>query len=225
MITEWEKEYYNMYLAVSRSCRNKPFTIRKNFEDFEDAPEYIHVRRICSFLRQFPQIKPRIFFQAPYELYKDLDYIDLKFFTTQKAVKTYTLYMRQLQEESPDSEHHIEFIKNSLRFVGLFCIKNKIPIEKYPTHSGGATYSWMKHVKEHNISIYVMFDFTEIFGIIYATPNDELDLLLGNVAVGLAAYKNRFDTSKEARRIVREGFKRIKTVVDKSIQGGTHEVN
>ena len=82
--------------------------------------------------------------------------------STQKAINAYTTYMRQLQEESPDSEYHIEFIKNSLRFIGMFCIKNKIPIEKYPTFSSGVTHSWMKHVKEHNISIYVMFDSIDI---------------------------------------------------------------
>ena len=217
MISEKEKEYYNMYLAISRSSRNKAFTIRKDFEGFEDKPEYLHIRRICAFLSQFPQIKPRIFFKAPFELHKDVDYIDLKFFSTQKAVKTYTLYMKQLQEESPDSEHHIGFIKDSLRYIGMFCIKNKIPIEDYPAHSGGATYSWMKHVKEHNVSIYAMFNFPGIIEIIRGTPNDELDLLLGNIAVGLASYKNRYDTSREARRIVKEGFTRIKKVVDKSI--------
>ena len=217
MINEEEKQFYNMYLTVSRSCRNKPFTIRKNFDKFEDSSEHLYVKRLCRFFRQFPQIKPRVFFMAPFELYKDIEHIDLKFFTTQKAVGAYTVYMRQLQEESPDSEHHIGFIKDSLRFIGMFCIKNKIPLEEYPTYSGGVTYSWMKHVKEHNVSIYVMFAYPEIFGIIRSTPNDELDLLLGNIAVGLSGYKNRYDTSKEARRIIKEGFKRVKGVVDKSI--------
>lgn len=217
MINEEEKKLYNMYLAVSRSAKNEPFTLRKNFDKFEDTPEYFYIRKINRFLKQFPQIKHRIFFKAPYELHKDLKYIDLKFYTTPKAIKIYTLYMKQLQEESPDSEHHIEFIKNSLRFIGMFCIKNKMPIEKYPTHSGGTTYSWMKHVKEHNISIYVMFDFPKIFDIIYTTSNDELDLLLGNVLVGLETYKNRYDTSKQARYIIRKGFERIKKVINKSI--------
>ena len=62
-----------------------------------------------------------------------------------------------------------------------------------------------------------MFYFPDIFGIIRSTPNDELDLLLGNVAMGLASYKNRYDTSKEARRVIKEGFKRVKGVVDKTL--------
>ena len=220
MINEKEKDLYNTYLAVSRSSRNKPFKLRQNFDDFENTPEHINSRKIVRFLSQFPQIKANLFFRAPYELYKDTEYVDLKFYTTQKAVKTYTVYMKQLQEESPDSDHHIQFIKDSLRFIGMFCIKNKIPLEEYVTHSSGATYSWMKHVKEHNISIYVMFEFPNIFDIIRATPNDELDLLLGSIAVGLAGYRNKYSTSKNARRVVKEGFKRIKRVIDESVNSG-----
>lgn len=217
MIREDEKELYNMYLAVSRSSRNKPFKLRKTFDKFDDTEDHLNIKKICSFFRQFPQIKPRIFFKAPYELYKDLEYIDLKFFTTYKATKCYTIYMKQLQEESPDSEHQIEFIKNSLRFIGMFCIKSKMPLEEYLTYSAGTTYAWMKHVREHNISIYVMFNFPDVFDIIRATPNDELDFLLGSIAPNLGVYKNRFDTSKEARRMIKEGFVRIKRVIDKSI--------
>ena len=163
------------------------------------------------------QIKPNIFFKAPFELYKDIEFIELKFFTTQKAVGAYRVYMRQLQEESPDSIHHINFIKDSLRFIGMFCIKNKIPIENYSTYSSGVTYKWMQHVKEHNVSIYIMFIFPEILNIIRNTPNDELDLFLGDVAINIANYKNRYNTSKEARRIIKEGYMKVKGVIDKTL--------
>lgn len=218
MVTEKEKEYYNTYLAVSRSCRNKPFTPRKNFEGFETTPEYIYINKISYFLSKFPQIKSSIFFKAPYELYPDVDIIDLKFYTTQKAIKAYTTYLNQLQEQSPDSEHNIEFIKESLRFIGMFCIKNKIPIEQYITHSGGSTYSWMKHVREHNVSIYSLFDFSNIFDIIHSTSKDEIDLLLSSIITHISGYKNKYDTSREARKLVEEGMKRIKLVVDKTLQ-------
>lgn len=217
MINEKEKELYNLYLTISRSCRNKPFKLRKNFDDFEDTKEHNHVRKLCRFLRQFPQIKAPVFFKAPFELYKDLEYVGLDFYSSPKAIKAYTTYMQQLQEESPDSHHHITFIKDSLRFIGMFCIKNKISIKEYPTFSLGSTYTWMKHVKEHNVSIYVMFSFPKVFDIIRSVPNDELDLFLGNIAPSLAQFKNRYDTSKEARRIVKEGFKRITPVVEKSL--------
>lgn len=212
-----EKELYNTYIAVSRSLRDKPFRLRQNFEDFENNPDYIYIKKIEYFLRQFPQIKIKHFFSAPYVLYKDVEYFDLKFFATQRAVKAYTVYMNQLQEESPDSDHHIQFIKDSLRFIGMFCIKNKIPLNEYIHHSSGVTYSWMKHVKERSITIYSVFEFPEVFSIIRKCPKDEVDLFLGTLITGLSGYKNDFDKSKNARRIVKEGLKRIKRVVDESI--------
>ena len=215
-IRDDERGLYNTYLAVSRSSRNKPFKLRQNFDNFESTEEYIHIQKINRFLQQYPQIKSRKFFEAPFALYADTDHFDLKYFTTQRAVHSYTTYMKQLQEESPDSEHHIQFIKDSLRFIGMFCIKNKIPLESYVNHSGGITHSWMAHIKQHNVSIYALFEFPELFNIIRSTPQDELELLLGNILTGLSGYKNRYDTSREARRIVKEGLKRIKGVVNES---------
>lgn len=214
MISEKEKELYNTYLAVSRTARNQPFTPRKNFDRFEDSQEYLYIHKINEFLTSYPQILPKLFFKAPYELYKDKEYIDLKFYTTGNAIKVYTIYMNQLQEESPDSEYQIQFIKNSLRFIGMFCIENKIPIEEYILHSGGVTYTWMKHIKERKISIYVMFNFSNLFDIIHSIPKDEIDLLLGNIINEISIYKNRYDTSKQARHIIVEGFKRLKNLID-----------
>jgi|GEM_PF-636666 len=217
MIKDDISALYNTYLAVSRSSRNKPFKIRNDFDKFEDTEEYFHLNKIAMFLRQFPQIKVRQFFSAPFELYKDTEYFDLKFFTTQRAVHAYTTYMKQLQEESPDSEHHIQFIKDSLRFIGMFCIKNGIHLADYITHSGGVTSSWMKHIKEHNVSIYALFEYSQLFDIIRKTPKDELELLLGNILLGLSSYKNKYDMSRDARRVVQEGFKRVAKVVNETV--------
>lgn len=217
MVSNELKELYNTYLVASRSSRNQPFRIRKNFDGFEDTIEYSYLKRIQRFLYQYPQIKTRLYFEAPYKIYEDTDYFDLKYFTTQKAVYAYTTYMKQLQEESPDSDHHIQFIKDSLRFIGMFCIKNNISLDDYITHSGGATYSWMKHLREHNVSIYALFEYPMLFDIIRSTPRDELDLLLGSINLNIPVYKGRYMSSRNARRIVKEGFKRIKRVIDESV--------
>lgn len=218
MINKREKDLYNLYLIVSRSSRNLPFKLKQNFDDFDNTPNHLYVKKICNFLLQFPQINPTNFFKAPYMIYTDVEHIGLNFYITQKAITAYTLYMKQIQEESPDSNNNIEFIKNSLKFIGMFCIKNKISIDDYLTYATGITYSWMKHIKEHNISIYVMFIFPNIIEVIQSTPKDELDLLLGSIATNIQTYNNRYDTSKTAKHIVKEGFERVKRVVNKSIK-------
>jgi len=199
---------------VTKSSQNKPFTLRKNFDGFEDKPEYLYIKKISKFLNKFPQIKPELYFKAPFMIYDDLDYISLDFFTTRKALKAYTVYMKQKNEESPDSKEHLEFIKESLRFIAMFCIKNKIPIREYVTHKTGVTYSWMKHFKEHNISVYVLFELPNIFNIVGQTPEDEKELFLGDIGNKLHIYKMKYMNSKEAINLIRKGYKKIITLVD-----------
>ena len=216
-MTEQEKRYYNLYLITSRTCRNKPFKIRENFDGFEDKPEYGYLCKVVKFLNEFSQIKPEKYFEAPFKMYADVDYFDLKFFASQKAIKTYTLYMKQRQEESPDSDHHISFIKESLRFIGMFCIKNKISLNDYIRHSGGSTYSWMKHVREHKVSIYSVFEFADMITTVNESPEDERDLLLGSMSKYIYTYKQRYMNSKVAKNVVKEGLIRIRPVIEKGL--------
>ena len=213
MISKNEQNLYNIYLITSRSSRNKPFKVKENFDDFENTPEHIYIKKLSTFLSQFPQIKPKMFFKAPYVLYKDTEYFDLKFYLSQRAIKTYTLYMKQLQEDLPDSSHHINFIKDSIKYIATFCVKNNIQLIDYPTYSLGSTKVWMKEVKNRNISIYVMFYFPNIMEIISGTPSDELELLLSNILPNLETYINRYNTSINARKLVNTGFDRINSYI------------
>ena len=218
MISENEKRLYNDYLAISRSSRNQPFQIRKDFDGFEDKVEYAYLRKVANILNQFPQIKSDIFFKAPYLLYPDETWFDLKFFTTQKAIKVYTVYFKKLQEESPDSAENISFIKDSLRYIGMYCIKNNIPISDYITHLSGITKSWMKHIREHNVSLYCMMEFTNLESVIASTPNDEVDMFLDNINDRIILYRNRYKTSKVARKLVQEGLLRVGALVNNTIK-------
>lgn len=213
MTSKNEQNLYNIYLITSRSSRNKPFKVKRDFEGFENTPEYLYIKKLSTFLSQFPQIKPKMFFKAPYMLYKDTEYFDLKFYLSQRAIKAYTLYMKQLQEGSPDSLHHMNFIRDSIKYIATFCIENKIQLEDYPTYSLGSTKVWMKEVKNHNISIYAMFYFFNILEIIGSTPADELDLFLSNLLPNLETYTNRYNSSINARKLVNTGFDRINTFI------------
>ena len=218
MVSESEKGLYNKYLAISRSSRNQPFQLRKDFDGFENTVDYAYLRKVANILGQFPQIKPDIFFKAPYSLYPDEQWFDLKFFTTQKAIKAYTVYFKKLQEESPDSEENITFIKDSLRYMGMYCVKNNIPISQYITHANGLTKAWMQHVRKHDVSLYCMMEFSNLESVIAETPSDEVDMLLDNIKDRITLYRNRYKTSKAARKLVQEGLMRVSTLVDKSIK-------
>ena len=218
MVNENEKRLYNMHLAISRSSRNQPFHIRKDFDGFEDKVEYAYLRKLVGILAQFPQIKPEVFFKAPYSLYQDETWFDLKFFTTQKAIKAYSVYFKKMQEESPDSSDNLTFIKESLRYMATYCITNKIPLDKYIDHSLVITKSWMKHVREHNVSLYCLMEYQNLEAIINNTPKDEVDLLLDNIYDKITLYRNRYRTSKAARKLVQEGIPLIREFINKEIK-------
>jgi len=218
-MTEQEKQCYNSWLATSRSMRDKPFKLRKDFDKFEEKPEYHSLKKVCYFLNKFPQIKKDIYFKAPFEIYKDEDFFDLKFFASQKAIKVYTTYLSQLQEQSPDGETQITFIKESLRYIGMFCMKENIPISKYIYHKTGVTYSWMRHVKSHEVSIYSLLEFEDLGKIIYSVPSDEISFLLSDrIKENFYAYKNRYSSSCHAKKLVTEGLQRINKVINKHIK-------
>ncbi len=208
-MTEKEKRLYNSYLIASKVIRKKPFTLRKNFSGFEDSDNYFYLKKISNFLDKYPQIKQDLYFQAPYALYKDTDFFPLQFFASQKAIKTYTLYLQEIREQSPDSDAQMQLIKDSLRFIANFCLKNKIPIEKYITYKPGITYAWTVHLREHKITIYSLFEFPELYEILKSIPLDEKSLLLDDIDDHIHAYKNRYNNSTNAKNLVQTGIKKL----------------
>ena len=216
-MTENEKRLYNLYLSTSRSSRNKPFKIREDFDGFDKTPEYNLITKISYFFNKFPQIKPEIYFKAPFIIYPDQEYIPLEYFTTQKAIKAYSVYMKQKEEESPDSDDHLEFIRNSLRYIGIFCAKEKIPVNDYLVHKSGITYTWMQHFRRRDICIYSLFELPNLIESIQSIPEDEKSLLLGGIGKDIYSYKQRYMMSNKAKVLVKDGTKKIIEFVDRNI--------
>lgn len=218
-MTEAEKRLYNLYIAISRSARNKPYRLRKDFSKFEDKKEYLYVKKINNFLSRFPNVKKEYYFKAPFAIYPDQEYFNIDFFATQKAIKVYTLFMKQLDEECPDSDDQLRFIKDSLRFIGMFCIKQNIKLEDYINKREGTTYVWMKHIKNREVSIYSLFEFKNIQQTVNESPEDIKDILLGeNLVKNLFTYKTRYTKSIQAKTLVQQGLNKIKRIVGKSLK-------
>ena len=217
-MSEDEQRYYNLYLRISRSARDKPYKLRKDFSNFDKTDQgkanLVAIKRIAVLFRKFRHIDPEKYFKAPFDLYPDTDYFDLAFFASRKAIKAYTITINKAREESPDTEDQINFIKQSLRFMALFCIKENIPLSGYIRYKKGATYSWMKHVKQHDVSIYALLEFIETHDIISKTPKDEIDLFLPNIANKIGAFKSRYRSSPHAQKLVKDGIVRIEKFIE-----------
>jgi hypothetical protein len=207
-MTANEQSIYNLYLSVTRSAENKPFKLRKDFSDFEQTEYYIFIKKLTLFFAKFPQIKPKFFFEAPYKIYSS-GHFDLKYYVTQKAIKSYSLYMKQKREELPDSLDHISFIKESLLYIAKYCFDHKLKLSEYSTYKTHLVYEWLKHVHEHNVSLYVMMGFDNIMDIINEIPIDEMDLFLSDAGNTIHTYKIRYNESKQAKQLIINGLTKI----------------
>jgi len=212
VVTNQEKILYNTFLRISRTTQNKPFSYRKDFSTL-DASIQLHIKRINNLLTKYAHIKADDYFLAPYKVYPNKEYFPLDFYAKMGGVNAYTMYMRQIQEMKPDSDEQINLITNSLRFIGLFCIKNNITLDEYPTYKTGVTYNWMKHIKNHEISVYDLMEFSEIKAAIDKAQEDEKELFLGDIGREFNRYRSKYIQSKAAKILVREGLEKIKKIV------------
>ena len=92
MLNDFEKRIYNEYLKSSRVAAGQPYKLRKNFDDIDPTSE-LYVKRVARVLNKFTNMSMQDFFRAPHVVYGSGERFDLKFFTSPRALKTYTLYM------------------------------------------------------------------------------------------------------------------------------------
>ena len=148
-ITLTEQQLYNKYHAVTRSCLNKPFKLRKDFTGFEKKyPDRVfYIKKLALFFNRFRHISPDDFFKAPFDIYQDGDNFDLKFYTSQRALKVYTMYIQKREMKSPDSDDQLTSIKKSLEYILRFCNNNKINIGEYTHQTTGNIPTFVQHLK------------------------------------------------------------------------------
>jgi hypothetical protein len=215
-VTELEKRIYNKHLAVSRSLRNKPFKLKNDFTNFEEDSRYVSVRRISTLISKYPDIDLDLYFMSPYKLYKDVEYFDLNYFASPRAIKSYTIYKQEIAFKDPDTQW--EDVKKSLRFIGLFCIKNKIDLTEYPTYRrSGIEPEWVYQIKKSEINIYSLMEFSGIYDLIDKMPVDTKELFLGNYGMRFADYWANYQRSSKLRYLLSDAFIALKIFIDKEL--------
>lgn len=182
-----------------------------------DDATLLHLHQISNLLFKYPHINPEDYFTAPFKVYPNAEHFALDYYAGMGGVGAYSMYMKQLQEMPPDSEEQLNFIKDSLKYIGSFCIKNNITLEQYPEFKTGITYSWMKQIKKHEISVYVLMEFAEICNIIKEVAEDERELFLGEIGKYYWGYKSKYIQSKFAKQLVQEGMSKINKIVNNKI--------
>jgi hypothetical protein len=224
MLTEFQKQIYNIHLASYKKRQKKPYKLRENFEGFEQEhpEETLTLMRLERFFQNYSGINPKLFFNAPYIVHEDLEYKNLHYYNSQAAIKSYNLYLKLIEAATPDSDFQLEYINDSLKFIRDFCIEHKITLVNYMYFKEGITYSWAVHLAQHKVSFFVILGFC-IFNIpihdhIYDMPEDELDMLLGDLPKNYAQFKDQLETSTKARSYVFNGLRLIEKDINDHLQ-------
>lgn len=169
-LTDLEKLLYNKHLSTYRRLKNKPFKFKKNFTDIENTDKHKHLTRIATLFKKHRELNIDVYFEAPYKLYPDVEYFGLDYYSTLRAVRSYTLYKKTLFLQDPDSQ--LEDVKDSLSFITKFCIQQKILLHQYPFFRQTDTFAWLTHYKENKINIYSIMEFSNVVSSVQTLAED-----------------------------------------------------
>jgi len=211
VISDFEQLIYNTHLRISRQKKNLPFKYRKDFTHLNNI--YINsVKKIAIFLAKFPHIKLEDFIRAPYEIYSDESYFELDYYTTLKATKAYTLFIKRRESLDPDNEEQLNYIIESLKFISTFCKEQGIDIANYIEHRTGNSSSYILHLKEHRVNVYSLFGFSNFERSIRSQDTEIVKFILSEDFLNmLSNFRLKFFASKKAKRLVELGIQKIKT--------------
>ena len=134
---------------------------------------------------------------------------DLKFYTTQRAIKVYTTFLKKRLSSDIDSPAVLDKIKDSLFFIYKFCKENNISIRQYPTHRTELLNSFIVHIQESNIIMYVMFGFPNFESELNKMDYEVREFILGDQIKELDKLRKKYYTSKNAKSIINAGIQKL----------------
>lgn len=214
-LTKLERLLYNKHLAVSRSAKNKPFKLKQNFDDIVGTEKHKFLYRIATLFKKHSEIDPDLFFRSPYKLYPDVEFFGLDYFSSMRAVKSYTLYKKTLFLQDPDLQ--LDHVKQSLSFISNFCIKNKILFHQYKIHKTIDVFSWMIHYKQNKINIYSLFEFSDIMSSTQQLAEDIQKFYLSNFCEKFTELYTLYSNSNCLKPYLKKAYPVVENFIYKQI--------
>lgn len=205
---------YNTYLRVSRTKKNLPYKIRKDFSKISDDANYVTLLKLQNFFIRNPYVNLNDFFEAPYMVYDDESHFDLNFYIGQKAMKTYSLYQKKKTYLDPDSDIQRKSVLSGLEFIYNFCKENKMGLQDYMLHKTNTMNTVFIHLKEKNISVYNCLAFSNFDKTVNSQNYELLEFMLGDIISKLPIFRTKFYASEKCKRISLEGLKILKEKLD-----------
>lgn len=209
-----EKNIYNTFLRISRSQNGLPFRLRKQWEGFEETEAYAHVLRLKNFFSRNNLVNINEFFLAPYTIYPGESGFDLPFYSSQKAIKVYSMAMKKKLLLSPDDDYHLNSILQGLKFIKTFCKERDIEVDGYIGFKLGVQNEFIGHLKNRQVSIYNLFAFKDFEKTILQHDPDLLRFTLGELYDSIDVFRTKYYNSQKAKILATSGLKKIIKRVD-----------
>jgi len=212
MVNKTQEYIYNTYLKYSRF--GKPVQFRKDFTDLSIEIKSILIK-LENFFKKYSHIKIEEYFEAPIKLYPEEKYPYLDWFSTRAAIKTYSIYKNKKEEDNP--ENQFEEIKESLRFIGMFCLKNRIKLKDYLNYKSGYTHDWLNHYREHKINLYSLMELQNIDSILNNISEEENEIFSNILTKKIDTFKVRYFNSKKTKEYVKTVTSKVEDFVKKEL--------
>jgi len=210
-----EKIIYNTFLKTSRSKSGLPYRLRKQWDGFEDTPSYAYVLKLKNFFSRNRSVDIAEFFEAPYTIYPGESGFDLDFYSSQKAIKIYTLALKKKMLLNPDDQYHLNHVSRGLRFILKFCLDNKISLQEYLSFRTGVQKQFISHLKDRKISIYNLFAFVDFDRQFKSEDADILRFTLGDTYDSLDVFRTKYLNSRLLRKIAELGLTKVNKALQK----------
>lgn len=210
VISEFEKQIYNNHLVASRKAKGEAFKIKKDFSNLEED-KVISLQKLSKFFKNYSNIIQEDFFMAPHKIYPDDAYYSLDFYTTPKAIKCYTQYVKQLEIQDPDSPDSLKRLAESLKFVARYCVENDLQLSDYEVNIEKSMPCFVQHLKDHKINYYTLHSLT------FKKPQIEsriLDFIFPDFYEVFQKTKNKFFSSRKMKDFAKQAKVKIETKIN-----------
>jgi len=211
MISEKEKIIYNNFLYIQRTTQNKPFKSRQNFDKITGTEE-ASLKKLFLLLSKYRHINYSDYFIAPYKIYGTDNYFDLAFYNTTRALKCYTMYMKDKELSDPDHPETIKAAKECIKFIHKYCTLNNLTLGEYKNTIEGTMPVFLQHLREHKINFYT------IHSLNVETKLKQIDnQLLDFIVKDYHQISNATRTKLAASRVLKEKIKNGLKIIEEDL--------
>ena len=196
-IGDTEKKIYNLYLKALGEKQNRPYTPKKDFSNLTDGV-IVTLKKLALFFNNYKDVNPSLFFREGFK-HEGKNFLEFSFFTSLKASRLYSKYVREKYVNSVDNEESVKDFKDGIIFIYDFMKDNDFTLTDYVNGRNESGVPWfVVHLKKQNISFYHIHALDISLD---KFPADWRELLIEDFENVFFATKRNFENSLVMKKI------------------------